>query len=98
MYKEYWIYQKHIENKKEPWAICIGRTYSARNKTDQTLEITIYSEDIQTATKSICLEDRRYSSISECVQAIKAAIQTFSNVSEFDEQQIQESIERILLD
>lgn len=96
MYKEYWIYQKQA--KSTPWAICIGRTYSKRNKKLQSLDFTIYSEDIQSPTKSIYCEHVEFSTIAAFVQRIETQIKTFAQVTEEDHEQLFESIERIILD
>lgn len=96
MYKEYWIYQKHAQN--TPWAICVGRTYSKRNKKLQSLQFTIYSEDIQSPTKSIYCEPFECKTISEFTNQIESQIKTFAEVTEEDHEQLFESIERIILD
>lgn len=95
--RDYWIYQKR--QVEVPWAIYIVKEYDKRKGISATcLDWTLYSEDIKNSAHSKSRVGIHAETIDGYVNELLGDIAEFATIHSDDTQQLNKSIENILLD
>lgn len=92
--KDYWVYQKR--DCATPWALYIVKEYDKRKPDATSLDLTIYSEDIDEPTHSKSFVNIKHERVSGYVDDIVEKLSNFCHVYAQDYQQLQYAIEDIL--
>lgn len=96
MIRDYWIYQKR--DVQTPWALYVVKEFDRRNPSATVIDYTLYHEDIDSATHSKSFVGLHYETIAGYVNDIVTQISEITEVHVQDLEQLNISIERILLD
>lgn len=95
--KDYWVYQ-HRQSDTVQWALYIVKEY-VRGKPECTcLDVTIYSEDIDTPTNSKSFVGWHYDTVGGYVDSLICEMMEFTDITADDKQQLEIEILRILQD
>lgn len=97
MIRDYWVYQQR-QNTGAQWALYIVKGYRRNHPEDTTLDITVYSEDIDNPTNSKSFVNWHYDYADKYVASLVTELRAFTDVQEQDIQQLRRSIANILID
>lgn len=97
MQKHYWIYQQR-QSESEQWAIHVVKNYQKGIRGFVSIDITIFSEDIQNSANSITLEGLKFQNPSSYVSAVASEITDFSSVTAMDRSQLEAEFSQIIKD
>ena len=88
MIRDYWVYQnREVSEPAHPWALYIVKQWS--NTEDETLSVTIYSEDIENEEHALSFLDWHYDNGAYgYAQRIVSELSKFTNVWGEDETQL----------
>ena len=95
MIRDYWVYQKRAA--VHPWALYIVKEFYRNRLVLPVLDVTFYSEDIDTPTNSKSIVNVRGSNVETYVNALAAEISDFSTVTNEDLQQLRKSLTDIFI-
>ena len=93
--KDYWIYQRR--DVPVPWAIYVVKEYDRRKPDATSLDLTLYSEDIQSSTHSRSFVNIKHTRIDDYVHDIVLKLGEFANVTLEDREQLRRALEDVFL-
>lgn len=96
MIRDYWIYQNRQSDAQ--WAIYVVKEFQRGKPECTCLDLTIYSEDIDTPTHSKSYVGWHYTTVSGYVNSILIELLEFCEVTKEDREQLEKEILRILAD
>lgn len=97
MERDYWVYQKR-QNERAQWELYVVKDFRWGKPNETKLHVTVYSEDIDTPTNSQSKEDLHYDTVRGYVDEVISMISDFSDITNDDITQLQDSITNILID
>lgn len=96
--RDYWIYQERQNVDGEQWAIYVVKEYERGKKEFTCLDVTIYSEEIDSPTHSISFVGWQFDTVSGYVERTVQELCDFTIVHNKDVLQLEKAFTDIFFD